>query len=150
MLALLALPPHSKKVMGSIPAWGAVGSGGQVLPRPSVLRWAISWAFLCGVCMFSPCSQGGSSTKNPNRKTCKRTEPLSCPSLTKTDGSLGPRALTSCPLLLGGPGGRTVQDGKRQRINSPRPQACVCVCVCPVSPPYITCVLQCVACANKV
>ena len=30
---LLALPPHSKKVMGSIPAWGAVGSGGQVLPR---------------------------------------------------------------------------------------------------------------------
>ena len=30
---VLALPPHSKKVMGSIPAWGAVGSGGQVLPR---------------------------------------------------------------------------------------------------------------------
>src|SRR4029434_10802917 len=30
---LLALLPHSKKVMGSIPAWGAVGSGGQVLPR---------------------------------------------------------------------------------------------------------------------
>ena len=35
--SVLALPPHSKKVMGSIPAWGAVGSGGQVLPRPSVL-----------------------------------------------------------------------------------------------------------------
>src|SRR4029434_3791588 len=33
LLALLALQPHSKKVMGSIPAWGAVGSGGQVLPR---------------------------------------------------------------------------------------------------------------------
>ena len=30
---LLALPPHCKKVMGSIPALGAVGSGGQVLPR---------------------------------------------------------------------------------------------------------------------
>ena len=30
---LLALPSHSKKVMGSIPTWGAVGSGGQVLPR---------------------------------------------------------------------------------------------------------------------
>ena len=29
---VLALPPHSKKAMGSIPAWGAVGSGGQVLP----------------------------------------------------------------------------------------------------------------------
>src|SRR4029434_1277706 len=24
--------------------------------------------FLCGVCMFSPCSQGVSSSKNPNRK----------------------------------------------------------------------------------
>ena len=31
LLALLALLPHSKKVMGSIPAWGSVGSGGQVL-----------------------------------------------------------------------------------------------------------------------
>src|SRR4029434_10988323 len=30
---LLALPPHSKKVMGSIPTEGAVGSGGQILPR---------------------------------------------------------------------------------------------------------------------
>src|SRR4029434_4965261 len=40
----------------------------HVLPRPSVLRWAISRAFLCGVCMFSPCSQGVSSTKDPNRK----------------------------------------------------------------------------------
>src|SRR4029434_9662994 len=27
-------------------------------------------------------------------------------------------------------GGGTVQDGKRQKINPPRPQACVCVCVC--------------------
>src|SRR4029434_2182271 len=78
---VLALPPHSKKVMGSIPAWGAVGSGGQVFPRPSVLRWAISRAFLCGVCMFSRCSQGVSFTKNPNRKTCNRT----CPSPTKMD-----------------------------------------------------------------
>src|SRR4029434_5741215 len=60
---VLALPPHSKKVLGAIPAWGAVGSGGKVLPRPSVLRWAISRAFLCGVCMFSPCSQGVSSTQ---------------------------------------------------------------------------------------
>ena len=33
---VLALPPHSKKVLGSISAWGAVGTGGQVLPRPSV------------------------------------------------------------------------------------------------------------------
>ena len=47
VLALLALQPHSKKVMGSIPAWGAVGSGGQVVPRPSVLRWPFCVEFAC-------------------------------------------------------------------------------------------------------
>merc|ERR1712168_1587011 len=36
----LALQPHSKKVLGSIPSWGK------------------AWAFLCGVCMFSPCLRG--------------------------------------------------------------------------------------------
>src|SRR4029434_5052501 len=49
--------------MGCCWLWGA---------GPSVLMWAISRAFLCGVCMFSPCSQRVSSTKNPNRKTCKK------------------------------------------------------------------------------
>ncbi|KAF7660314.1 hypothetical protein LDENG_00284530 [Lucifuga dentata] len=34
----LALLPHSKKVLSSIPGWGR--------------------AFLCGVCMFSPCLRG--------------------------------------------------------------------------------------------
>src|SRR4029434_8645939 len=57
----------------------------HVLPRPSVLRWAISRAFLCGVCMFSPCSQGVSSTKNSNRKNMQNNRSLSCLSLTKTD-----------------------------------------------------------------
>src|SRR4029434_7631337 len=42
--------------------------GGRSSPECTVLRWAISWAFLCGVCMFFPCSQGVSSTKDPNRK----------------------------------------------------------------------------------
>ena len=98
---VLAPPPHSKKVMGSIPTWGAVGSGGQVLPRPSVLRWAISRAFLCGVCMFSPCSQGVSSTKNPNRKNMQQSTLLSVPNQDGRFTSLGPRALKSCPLLLG-------------------------------------------------
>ena len=67
LLALLALPPHSKKVLGSIPAWGAVGSGGQVLPRVHSAQVGYLPG-LCGVCMFSPCSQGVSSTKDPNRK----------------------------------------------------------------------------------
>src|SRR4029434_3475338 len=56
---VLALPPHSKKVMGSIPAWGTVGSGGRSSPDLQCsggLR--ISRAFLCRVCMFSQCPQG--------------------------------------------------------------------------------------------
>src|SRR4029434_2745871 len=44
--------------MGSIPAWGAVGSGGQVLPR--VLRWAISGlglpACVCVLCRLHICT----------------------------------------------------------------------------------------------
>src|SRR4029434_8209886 len=87
LLALLALPPHSKKVMGSIPAWGAVGSGGHVLPRPSVIRWDISRAILCGVCMFSPCSQGVSSTMNPNSKNVQKEQNTLRLPLTKTGGS---------------------------------------------------------------
>src|SRR4029434_1268826 len=42
--------------------------GGRSSPECTVLKWAISRAFLCGVCMFSPCSQGVSSSKNLNRK----------------------------------------------------------------------------------
>src|SRR4029434_6548344 len=46
--------------------------GGRSSPECTVLRWAISRAFLCGVCMFSPCSQGVSSTKNPNSKNMQK------------------------------------------------------------------------------
>ena len=130
VLALLALQPHSKKVMGSIPAWGAVGSGGQVLPRPSVLRWAISRAFLCGVCMFSPCSQGVSSNKNPNRKNMQKQNILL--SVRDRDGrftwSPGAEKLPTAP------GGSWRKDGpgwvKCRAYISQRPQACVCLCVC--------------------
>ena len=48
LLALLALPPHSKKVMGSIPTWSAVGSGGagplhsaQVGYLPGLSVWSL-------------------------------------------------------------------------------------------------------------
>ena len=91
--------------------------GGRSSPECTVLKWAISRAFLCGVCMFSPCSQGVSSTKNPNRKTCKKRTEHSCPSLTETDGSIGPRALRSCPLLLEDPGGGTIRDGLKAEVE---------------------------------
>src|SRR4029434_9558498 len=99
-------------------------------------------------CVEFACSprvhKGFPPLRTPTEKTCKKNRTLSCPSLTKTDGSLGPWALKSCPLLLGGPGERTVQDGKKQKINSPRPQAYLRVCVCPVSP---VCVPVCRVCA---
>src|SRR4029434_9299690 len=128
---VLALPPHSKKVMGSIPAWGAVGSGGQVPPGPSVLRWAIYRAFLCGVTvsMFSPCSQGVSSTKNPNRKKlCKKDRTLL--SVSDQDGqftwSPGAYKLPTAP-------GRSWRkdipgwEKSRARIHGDLRPTCVCV-----------------------
>ena len=51
--------------------------------------------------MFSPCSQGVSSTKNPTEKHAKEQNTLL--SIPDQDGrftSLGPRALKSCPLFL--------------------------------------------------
>src|SRR4029434_10749191 len=50
--------------MGRCWSWG-VGS-----PQAS----SAQVGYLCGVCMFSPYSQGVSSTKNPNRKTFRRTD----------------------------------------------------------------------------
>src|SRR4029434_233603 len=104
-------------------------------------------AFLCGVCMFSPCSQGVSSNKNPKRKNMQKQN--MCPfSVTETDGSLGPRALRSCPLLLEGPGGRMVRDGSNaeRTFHSDLRPACVCVCVSCVATYICTCALQCVVC----
>src|SRR4029434_10534704 len=89
---------------------------GQVLTRPSVLRWAISRAFLWGLHVF-PVFTRVSSTKNPNRKTCRRTE-HSCPSLRrKVQLVPGPRSLRSCPLLLEDPGGGTIRDGLKAEVE---------------------------------
>src|SRR4029434_917556 len=52
----------------SLQTWVDAGSGGQVLPRHSVLRWAISRAFLCGDCKFSPCSQVFPPQRTPTEK----------------------------------------------------------------------------------
>src|SRR4029434_2323724 len=87
-------------------------------------------------CVEFACSplihKGFPPLRTPTEKTCNRA--LSCPSLTKTDGSLhlvpGRLKVAHCSW---GPGGRTVRDGKMQSRNSPRSQAylrvCVCVCV---------------------
>src|SRR4029434_3582325 len=95
-----------------------------------VLRWAISRAFLCGVCMFSPCSQGVSSNKKPNRKNMQKQNILL--SVRDRDGrftwSPGAEKLPTAP------GGSWRKDSpgwvKCRAYIAQRPQACVCVCLC--------------------
>ena len=125
--------------------------GGRSSPECTVLRWAISRAFLCGVCMFSPCSQGVSSTKNPNRKNMQnnRTHVHPWP---KMDSSLhlvpGRYKLPTAPggsLRKDGPGWEKAENKFTATSGLP---ACVCVCVlCRLH--ICTCVFQCVVCAIK-
>src|SRR4029434_1298271 len=102
-------------------------------PYP-MLKWAISRAFLCGVCMFSPCSQGVSSANNPHRKTCKKDRSLL--SAAHRDGrftwSPGAEKLPTAP------GGSWRRDDQgwvkgREKIHGDLRPACACVCVCSVS-----------------
>ena len=71
-------------------------------------------------CVEFACSprvhKGFPPLRTPTEKHAKRTE-HSCPSLTETDGSLGPRALRSCPLLLEDPGGGTIRDGLKAEVE---------------------------------
>ena len=104
LLALLALPPHSKKVMGSIPAWGAVGSWGQVLPRVH----SAQVGYLPGLSVWSlhvlpAFTRGFPPLRTPTEKTCKITEHMSIPDQRYTVHFTWSPGATSCPLLLGGP-----------------------------------------------
>src|SRR4029434_11050612 len=122
--------------------------GGRSSPECTVLRWAISRAFLCGVCMFSPspCSQGVSSTKNPNRKNMQK-EQNALLSVPDQDGrltwSLGAEKLPTAP------GGSWRKDSPvwvkgRDYIHSDLRPACVCV-LCRLHI-HVCCSVQCVAC----
>src|SRR4029434_10949801 len=103
-----------------------------------VLKWAISRAFLCGVCMFSPCSQGVSSANNPNRKTCKKNRTIL--SVPHRDGrftwSPGAEKLPAAPgqsLRKDGPGWEKAENKFTATSGLP---ACVCVCVSCVASIY--------------
>src|SRR4029434_316021 len=73
--------------------------------------------------------------RTPTEKTCKITEHMSIPDQRWTVHFTWSQRATHRPLLLGGRAGMTVQIGKKQKINSPRP-ACVCVCVSCVASIY--------------
>src|SRR4029434_5770351 len=93
--------------------------------------------------MFSRVRKGFPPLRTPTEKHAKKNSSLSCPSVTDADGSLGPRALRSCPLLLEVHGGRTVLDERKaeRKIYSDLRPACVCVCVSCVASIKSTCVL---------
>src|SRR4029434_3422907 len=128
--------------MGRCWLWGAgppqsAQCSSGLSPRPFCVEFACSPRVHKG---FPP-------LKTPTEKHTKRTE-HSCPPLTETDGSLGPRALRSCPLLLEDPGGGTIRDGKKAEQEFTATSGLpACVCVCPVSPPYMhVCVPVCRVC----
>ena len=105
-------------------------------------------------CVEFACSprvhKGFPPLKTPTEKTCKRTEhSSSVPDQDRRFTSPGPRALKKLPTAPGVLEEGQSGMGKKQRLNSLRPQACVGVCVlCRLH--VFTCVLQCVACAIKV
>src|SRR4029434_5479333 len=109
-----ALQPHSKKVMGSIPAWGVVGSGGQVLPRVHTRDQVISKQGVHSgglspgpFCVEFACSprvhKGFPPLRTPTEKTCKITEHMSIPDQRWTVHFTWSPGATNRPLLLGGP-----------------------------------------------
>src|SRR4029434_10236420 len=81
---------------------GAVGSGGQVLPR---VHSGLSPGPFCVEFACSPrVHKGFPPVTTPTEKTCKRTEHFtSVPDQDRRFNSPGPRALKSCPLNLEDP-----------------------------------------------
>src|SRR4029434_7678317 len=82
-------------------------------------------------CVEFACSprvhKGFPPLRTPTEKHAKRTE-HSCPSLTETDGSIGPQALRSCSLRLEDPGGGTIRDGLKAEVSQANLRP-VCACV---------------------
>src|SRR4029434_2883472 len=105
-------------------------------------RATVQNSSFCVEFAFSPrVHKGFPPLRTPTEKTCKITEHMSIPDQ-RWFTSLGPRALQAAHCSWGV---LEVQDGKKQKINSPQPQAYLCVC--PVSPPYMhVCVPVCRVC----
>src|SRR4029434_3312144 len=113
--------------MGRCWLWGA-GPPQTFSASQTLSASVLSRAFLCGVCMFSPCSQGVSSTKNSNRKKNK-TQSLS------EDGQFtwSPGAYK----LPTAPGGSWRKDSPGwEKAENKFTATCVCVCVCRVASIY--------------
>src|SRR4029434_10805984 len=146
---LLALPPHSKEVLGSIPAWDAVGTGVRFSPGLQCSGGLSPGPFCVEFACSPRAHKGFPPLRTPTEKTCKRTEhSWSIPDQDRRFTSLGPRALKSCPLLLGSwrkdsPGWEKTEAKFTATLGLR-----VCVCVCVLCRLHIsTCVFQCGVCA---
>src|SRR4029434_1703401 len=85
------------------PQGALLALGGRSSPECTVLRCAISPGRFCAEFAWCPrVHKGFPPLKTPTEKTCKRTEhSSSVPDQDRRFTSAGPRALKSCPLLLG-------------------------------------------------
>src|SRR4029434_1760194 len=123
--------------MGSIPTWGAVGSGGQLAFSAQVgyLPGLSVWSFAC-----SPRVHKGFPPLRTQQKNMQKNRTLSCPSLTKTDGSLHlvpgrykPPTAPGGSLRKDSPGWEKAENKFTATSGLP---ACVCVCVSCVASIY--------------
>src|SRR4029434_3028633 len=93
-------------------------------------------SLICGwkLCILFACSprvhKGFPPVRTPTEKTCKKNRTLSCPTLTKTDGSLHlvPGRLKGIPLLLGS-WRKDSRGWENAEVKFTATSACVCVCV---------------------
>src|SRR4029434_11193765 len=129
-VACTACTAASRRSWVRFPHGALLALGGRSSPECTVL---ISRAFLCGVCMFSPCSQGVSSTKNPNRNNMQnnRIHVHPCPEMdTSLHCDLCRYKLPTAPggsLRKDSPGWEKAENKFTATSGLP---ACVCVSVC--------------------
>src|SRR4029434_396622 len=108
--------------------WVRFPHGALLAPQSAQCSSGLSPGPFCVEFACSPrVHKGLPPLRTTTEKHAKRTE-HSCQSLTETDGSLGPRVLRSCPLLLEDPGGGAIRDGlKAEDEFTATSGLCVCV-----------------------
>src|SRR4029434_6899058 len=132
--------------MGRCWLWGAGP------PQSAQCSGGLSPGPFCVECACSPRVHKGFLHIEPQHKNMQKNRKDRSPVLSLTKiGLRSPYAVKGYPLLLEPLEEGQSRMGKRQKINSPRPQACVCVCVsvCVLCRFHIfTCVFQCVVCES--
>ena len=90
---------------------------------------ACSRAFLCGVCMFSPCYPG-SPRRTPTIKTCKKSRCSSVLTLTKSGPSTWTWSPGAASLVAHCSWMSLGEDSRMGKSREHLPPSCMCMCVC--------------------